>query len=312
MCSVSTEIVFAQYTSESIYTAARAGNLESIQSFIKKGINKQTLNNALGAAVAGEQIEVMDLLIKNGADVNHLSSFNTSLLNNAIMLGFHRSAAKLIESGADPNVYGFKRKERNFLIDWSWTPLMCASYKGNKELVELLLKSGADAKLNGWSNSPNDIETAADIAAYKGHLDILKILIKNDSPVNPETIFKTARGGHLETFKYLMKNEKNPDRLGKNNKTLLMEACWWGQIDIVNFLLKKKAKVNFKNTDGRTALIEVVSNPDRDLKVQFEIVKYLTKHGADTTIAVNGKTALDIAKDNNKKNIVTFLAGTKK
>lgn len=302
----------AQYTPDSIYTAARSGNLEIINEFINKGVDQQTLNNALGAAVAGEQTEVIDILVKNGADVNHLSSFNTSLLNNAIMLGFYRSAVKLIESGADINVYGFKRKERNFLIDWNWTPLMCATYRGNKELVELLLQHGADATLKGWSNSPNDIESAADIAAYKGRLDIVKILLKKGATIGQETIFKTARGGHIETFKYLLKNEENPNRLGKNKKTLLMEACWWGQIEIVSFLLKKKIDVNFRNSTGNTALIEVVSNPDRDLNVQLEIVKYLIKYGADITPEVNGKTAVEIAHKNNKKNIVAYLSSLNK
>jgi len=302
----------AQYTPDSIYTAARSGNLEIINEFIKKGVDQQTLNNALGAAIAGEQTEVIDILVNSGADVNHLSSFNTSLLNNAIMLGFYRSAVKLIESGADPNVYGFKRKERNFLIDWNWTPLMCASYRGNTELVELLLQHGADATLKGWSNSPNDIESAADIAAYKGRLDIVKILMKNGAPIGQETIFKTARGGHIETFKYLLKNEKDLNRLGKNKKTLLMEACWWGQLEIVSFLLKKKIDVNFRNSAGNTALIEVVSNPDRDLKVQLEIVKYLIKNGADITLEANGKTATEIAHEHNKKNIVTYLTNLNK
>nr|MBP9854601.1 ankyrin repeat domain-containing protein [Candidatus Omnitrophota bacterium] len=250
-----TNFVLAQYTPESIYTAARSGNLNIVTTFLEKGIDQQTLNSALGAAIAGEQLDVMDILIRHGADVSHISSFNTSLLNNAIMLGFYKSAAKLIEAGADPNVYGFKRKERNFLIDWSWTPLMCAAYQGQKELIESLLKKGADAKLYGWSNSPNDLESAADIAAYRGHLDILKILMKNDSPISKETVFKTVRGGHTETFKYLMKNEKNINQLGKNNKTLLMEASWWGRKDIIEWLVKKKADVNYKNSDGETALL---------------------------------------------------------
>lgn len=303
---------YAQYTPDSIYTAARSGNMEAIRDFLQKGVTPQILNNALGSAVAGEQTDVIDLLVKHGANVNHLSSFNTSLLNNAIMLGFYRSAAKLVESGADPNTYGFKRKERNFLIDWNWTPLMCAAFKGNQELVELLLAHGADATLKGWSNSPTDIESAADIAAYKGYLEILKILVKKNSPLKEETIFKTARGGHMETFKYLLKNEKDLNRLGKNKKTLLMEACWWGRPSIVLFLLKKKADVNFKNPDGETALTEVVSNPDRDLKTQLEIVKHLVKYGADITAEVNGRTAVDIAKEHQKKNIVAFLTGLQK
>ena len=91
-----------------------------------------------------------------------------------------------------------------------------------------------------------------------------------------------------------------------------MEACWWGQLEIVSLLLKKKIDINFRNSTGHTALIEVVSNPDRDLKVQLEIVKYLIKNGADITLEVNGKTATEIAHENNKKNIVAFLSNLNK
>lgn len=297
----------AQYSPESLFAAARSGNFERVSEFLDSGLSKESINNALGAAVVGQQIEVMDLLLRHGANVNHFSSWNTSLLNNAIMLGFTKSAERLITAGANPNAYGYKRKERKFTIDWNWTPLMCAAFRGESLIVHTLIDHGADPTLKGWSFSPNQIETAADIAAYSGHLDILKHLLELQSPLRPETIYQTVRGGHIDTLKFLLDKYPLLNSIGPNGKTLLMEASWWGHIDIIEYLISQGADVNFQNSAGSTALIETVSNPDRNLKHQLEVVKQLIELGADISITKNGVSAAQIAQQNNKKNILQYL-----
>ncbi|MBZ0167113.1 MAG: ankyrin repeat domain-containing protein, partial [Candidatus Omnitrophica bacterium] len=268
-------------------------------------VKQDTLDNLLGAAVAGQQVDIMELLVSHGANPNSLTSYNSNLLHNAIMLDFPLAAAKLIELGADPNMYGFKRRERNVFIDWEWTPLMCAAFKGRTDLVTILLEHGADPTLKGRSTAVVDIETAADIAAYSGHLDILKLLLEKKAPLSRETIFKAVRGGHTKVFRYLLKQEKDLNRLGRNNKTLLMEASWWGREDIVTLLLKKGADVNYRNSAGHSAFLEAVSNPDRELKVQMAILKRLIRSGAD--IKQDLIPAKALAQKHHKKPIVTYL-----
>ncbi len=297
----------AQYTPNSLFVAARSGDMARVQAFLDEGLNQESINNALGAATVGQQLEIMDLLLEHGANPNHMSSWNTSLLNSAIMLEFYDAARKLIDAGANPNVYGYKRRERTFTIDWQWTPLMCAAFRGNIDLVRQLLKNGADPALKGWSTSSNDIETAADIAAYSGHTDILKLLIKKDAALHPHTIYKVVRGGHLDTLKYLLKKRPGLNQVGPLDKTLLMEASWWGHIDLIDELVRRGADVNFQTARGSTALIEAVSNPDRNLKHQLDVVKTLIQHGADTRLTRDNLKAIDIARQNNKKNIVEYL-----
>ena len=300
----------AQYTRTSIYTAARAGDLAAVQAFLSKPVNQETLDNLLGAAVTGQRLDVMEFLVEKGANPDSLTSYNSHLLHNAIMLGFESSAAKLIELGADPNLYGYQRRERNVFIDWDWTPLMCAAFKGQTELVELLLEKGADPSLKGRSTSDVDIETAADIAAYSGHLEILKQLQKAGAPVSRETIFRTVRGGHMKVFRYLLKQEKDIDRIGRNRMTLLMEAAWWGREDIVRHLLKKGADVNYRNPAGQTALLSVLSNPDRELALQLDIVKLLIRNGA--RINEDLPAARSLARKHNKKPILAYLTDLEK
>ena len=94
---------------------------------------------------------------------------------------------------ADPNVKGYYRLDHGINIRWQWTPLICAAYKGRLELVKLLLKHGADPHEKGYSFSKTKLESAADVAAYSGHLKVLKFLEKKNVELDPDIIFRTVR-----------------------------------------------------------------------------------------------------------------------
>ena len=298
----------AQYTPDSVYTAARAGQLEKVQAKLGKTKNQTILNNTLGAAVVGNRPEIIKFLVQRGADPNHLSSFNSPLLNNAIMYGFAESALALIDAGANVEMRGFRRIAYNLTIEYNWTPLMCAAWTGNEKIVQSLLDHGADPTEKGWSTGPDDIETSADVAAYAGHLNILKLLLKKGVPISPATIFKTVRGGHLDTLKYLLKKDKDINLIGPYHKTLLMEASWWGYPEIVKYLLRKGADVKQVGDDGQTALIAVVSNTGLRQKTQYEIAQLLIRKGINVNArGKNNLTALQLAERYNHKDLIQLL-----
>ncbi len=67
-------------------------------------------------------------------------------------------------------------------------------------------------------------------------------------------------------------------------------------------LLAKGANVNYANTNGDTALIWAACNGNT------EVVKRLMDGGADKTKKTkSGKTALDLALQNNHRSIVALL-----
>lgn len=299
---------WAQYKPGNIFSSARMGDIEAVKEYIDDGAGQGTLDNALGAAVVGNQIKIMKLLIKNGADVNHISSFDTPILINAIMYGMVEAAELLIKSGANIHVEGYNRIEKNLNISWNWTPLMCAARKGSFDLVKLLLKKGADPNKKGWSVSPWELETSADIAAYSGHLDILKYLRKKGSEVNSHTLYKAVRGGHLDVAEYLFSKETQKDSLGPLDKTLLMEACWWGHVHIVQFLLEKGVAVNQKGQKDYTALFETITSDNNSLPKKHEIVKLLVENGADVDLRdVYGKKLMKYAEDLGDEKILKLL-----
>jgi ankyrin repeat protein len=75
----------------------------------------------------------------------------------------------LVEAGAEVNMYG-------------WSPLSYAAFNGHAEIVEYLLKRGAeiDAKTENGS-------TALLIAARNGHIQVIDVLLKRQADPNIAT-----------------------------------------------------------------------------------------------------------------------------
>jgi ankyrin repeat protein len=195
------------------------------------------------------------------------------------------ASLELLKAGADINIKGFNANQYGFMIHWNWSPLMAAAYKGHSKVVEMLLKKGADINETGWSLEHDDPETAADIAAYSGHFALMKYLIEKGGMIGPETIFKTVSSGHIKVVEYLLEDHADINIYSqRTGRTLLMEAAWWGKLDLVYFLIKKGADVNLLSNEGYTALGEAVRNAEGS-PLQYDIVKYLIKNGADVNLS---------------------------
>jgi len=118
--------------------------LHFIQALLKQKVNKKEINfkdkhgyTALDLAVIHNLVEVVEVLLKNGADPNIKDKNGYTPLHRAVIKSSPVLAKLLLKYGADPNirdVYGY-------------TPLQRAVIQQSPELVEVLLKGGADPNL---------------------------------------------------------------------------------------------------------------------------------------------------------------------
>ncbi|KAI9448976.1 ankyrin repeat-containing domain protein [Lactarius psammicola] len=126
------------------------------------------------------------------------------------------------------------------------TPLHAALFKGDVEVVWLLLDKGADVNIQGlWDQTPllhasaadfpdivrwllgrgvdvnaqqDDQSTALHLAAYNGRLEIAEILLKHNAEVNARDdvgrvpLRDATRRGHLELVQLLSKYDGEPER----------------------------------------------------------------------------------------------------
>jgi len=92
----------------------------------------------------------------------------------------------------------------------------------------------------------------------------------------------------------------------KDNDTAIMVAAENGSRNILKYIIKKGANVNYQNTKGETALIRAVMKGAKDN------VKILIENNADINLKdKNGNTAMDYAQKSNYNEIVKILKNAK-
>lgn len=150
---------------------------------------------ALWCASGAGHMPIVEMLIKNGANVNNATATNSTPLRAACFDGRLDIVKFLIEHGADltiPNKYDN-------------TCLMISCYKGHTKVVRHLLEKGADPDLKAHCGA-----TSIHFAAECGHLEVVKELVhfgasmlKNDLGMTP--LMVAAESGKEEIVHYFMK-----------------------------------------------------------------------------------------------------------
>ena len=107
--------------------------------------------------------DILELLLKNGADIKDTDNEGVSIFDMAITYDHIELVKKLVEEG----IYDVNQTQRKS----GFTPLMCATCYGRNEIVEYLLSKGADKTLKDYKGL-----TALDFAKKTNKKSIIKIL----------------------------------------------------------------------------------------------------------------------------------------
>lgn len=172
-----------------IQMAAQRNSLDAAKYLIEQQANLKGYNavffNAVSYAALGYHTEMLELLVKGGADVNEVSkdspwagplarlAMSFSPVDKKVRL---KTIGKLLELGANPNE----------LHAQDMTAIMCAAKLGTSEgwkaatdVCELLIKSGAKVNLANTAG-----ETALMLASQSGNSKLVNLLIKSGAEVN--------------------------------------------------------------------------------------------------------------------------------
>eukprot|EP00455_Lapot_gusevi_P014717 TRINITY_DN17391_c0_g1_i2.p1 TRINITY_DN17391_c0_g1~~TRINITY_DN17391_c0_g1_i2.p1 ORF type:complete len:207 (+),score=26.70 TRINITY_DN17391_c0_g1_i2:92-712(+) len=157
--------------------ACSGGHLECVQLLLEAGASPSALNpeyswkvSALSTAAEKSNLELVKLLLKAGADPNIGTPLERAGIRESLDI-----VQLLVQAGADVNRTDDKQ---HFL------PLFAAVIGGNVDIVRFLIQAGANVNATkpqwrrGWWSPKAKPESALHVAATRGKIEIVKILLE--------------------------------------------------------------------------------------------------------------------------------------
>ena len=303
---------------------------------------------ALFIAAQNGNVEVVGLLIKAGADIDKTRTVDGAApLFVAAQLGYVNVVDLLLKAGADINkaltnggeAWWFMKGQRQAGADFDRpcagaTALFIAAQNGHVEVVDLLIKKGADIN-KGWTSTE---ATPLFIAAQQGHVEVVGALIEAGAALDKAlanagatcllmkgqvkvgadihealtsagatALFIAARNGNVEVVGLLIKAGADIDKARTvDGATPLFVAAQLGHANVVDLLLKAGADINKGWTSTGATPLFIAAQLGH-----VEVVDLLIKARADIdkarTLGAVAATPLDIASRNCHVEVVALL-----
>ncbi|XP_054617851.1 kinase D-interacting substrate of 220 kDa B isoform X3 [Dunckerocampus dactyliophorus] len=195
-------------------------------------------------------------------------------------------------------------KEVDGRSDNGQTPLMLAAEQGSLDIVQELIRRGANVNLDDV-----DCWSALISAAKEGHVEVVKELLENSAYIEHRdmggwtALMWAAYKGRMEVTKVLLEQGANPNTTGQQYSVYpIIWASGRGHAHIVKLLLEGGAKVNCSDKYGTTPLIWA------SRKGHFDCVMHLLENGADVDQeGANSMTALIVAVKGGYTDVVKEL-----
>jgi ankyrin repeat protein len=276
-----------------LVNAAEKGNLHEVKQLLaSEKIDPNQLVDALGIAANQGHVEIMKLLLSAGADPNRRCTQFEKKKPLSMALEHPKAVSILIEHGAESDRgvwaeairFGHFDSAELVLDQWGTddAALIRSAIKGDTEQVRQIFTSDA-----GKDIYPTDWELAFNAAVGRGHVEIVKEMIRSGS--NPdeteslssyaETLFNSAVDeGRADVLRVLLDAGIDPNKMGVPGGCALMDACRKGRIDIVKLLLDKGASANDGSALAAAAGGSYMPGSGGG---HLDIVKLLVERGAD-------------------------------
>ncbi len=281
---------------------------------------RQNLQRRLNRNISLEQRKKdVQTALDNNSNINFLNEFGITPLILSCINQDIEIIQFLLDNGADVNLCS-NEIGRSLNKHNKNTALMVACANGNIEIVKLLLSNGADINLTNTKDN-----TALKIASAQGNIDIVQLLIDNGAEINflyhehflmrnnnaNTALINACIYKHTDIVKLLLKEKAKTDIFAKYSA--LTHSCFDNNLIIVNILVNKKIEMHqtlfevCKNTytittiDKALSKIEKKANNDRK-----EIIKLLLS-SEYFTFEKRDMDSFKYAYDNNDEEIVKFF-----
>ena len=253
------------------------------------------------------RVQMMELLLAAGASVNGKDSDGSTPLHCATSEGFKDVVELLLDKGADVNAKATHRywsRDNHDRLFTGITPLHEAALVGDPNVADLLIARGA--QLDATTESG---QTPLHYAAGYGYLyeptfspgqhwhpgrawrdgDVVELLIEKGCRVNAKDhdgatpLYYALRARRTRIAKTLI--AAGAEKVAVKNEagqTMLHDAYWWKDLELIRLLLDNGADTEERDTDGRTLLHLAARDPNQGL------VELLLAHHADVNAKNRG------------------------
>ncbi len=157
----------------SFWAAVKKGDLITLEHLLQEGVNPDLLDKngatALSHAAENQDLPLLTLLVKQGADINRITESRTALMTAAAK-GDARLVEALLDMGADIKVE----------MEAGQTALHFGIMGGNLNVVKLLLEKGADIN-HSTADGSTALMIACDVMENTG---MVKLLIDKGADVS--------------------------------------------------------------------------------------------------------------------------------
>jgi uncharacterized protein len=251
-----------------LMTASSKGDQALAELLIKNkaDVNAKSAKNGstpLSAAISGHFLALAGALIKHGADIEERDYLSAAARNRDAAL-----ADFLLKNGA--KVDGVNPGEGNA------TPLMLASSNGDLSIAKLLVENAANVN----AKDKRDGSTPLSLAIRSRNFAIADLLLQNGADIRERDFIRTeAEQRDIPAIDWLLKNGIDVDsaNTGSGVATPLMIASGAGDLEMVEYLVGRKANVNARNQiDGSTPLVLAIR------KGHTAVAQFLLERGAST------------------------------
>ena len=308
----------------SLYAAARRNQIEAALTAIQNGADVKAMPEGTDAdqrslpmlAALLSDLRLLRELIARGVDVNHVHQGLTALLaaTRDSWHGRPEAVMMLLANGADSRIAD----------NDGYTPLHHAARSSDPAVAALLLDAGASSEA-----LTNEGFNALGVACIANNWRLAKFLMERGSktePANGQSALIAAAMGDDDPVgvQLLLRHKARVDSRGALQTTALIQACAFGNTDIVGVLLDAGADRNACDEYQSTPLHEVAKQGAVDTLTRLlkakpdlyaidmegrnalhlaceygaspEFVKLLVQHGLGTDATdVEGRLAIDIA-----------------
>jgi ankyrin repeat protein len=254
-------------------------------------------NTALNIACSYGVLSMVNILLKNGANINSQNNIGMTSLHGAVLNPANVDITRLLlAKGANVNLCDYKEQSPlNYAV---------ACNIDNSENIKLLLNAGADINLK-------DIHGDSILLASMEHINIelIKMLLEfghhpdeaNDEGITP--LHLAMMYNDSESIDLLLKSGANVNKLDNNGNGMLHYIAWLEHGIIPNIVFDLGLDINAVNLACKTPLHIAAEGCKNDLKK-------LLSHGAQIDcLDSEGNTALllSIEEKNKIENIETLL-----